>query len=155
MDGLAMFMSFCSLLMHPTGQQYDIQQLEGREGLAERSIWCTHQLQIWHQPVTIQKAENVITGLSIINHAITSKLKSLTTYLLFRVNITAQYHFFSIKTDKVTWKTKKTPKNGKNRLNNFQKCVDVMKLCCDTIFIFSNNRVLVWLTTVEKLAKIK
>ena len=141
--------------MHPTGQQYDIQQLEGREGLGERSIWCTHQLQIWRQPVTIQKAENVITGLSIINHAITSKLKSLTTYLLFRVNITAQFHFFSIKTDKVSWKTKKNSQKWHKQAKQLSKMCWRHQIMLWYNIYFSNNRVLVWLTTVEKLAKIK
>ena len=50
-------------------------------------------------------------------------------------------------------KKKKNPQNGKNRLNNFQKSVDIIKLCHDTIFFFPNDGVLVWLTTMEKLAK--
>ena len=34
-------------------------------------------------------------------------LSFLTTDLSFILNITAKFHFFSIKTDKITWKTKK------------------------------------------------
>ena len=60
MDGFAMFMSFSSLLIHPTGQRYDTQQLGGVGGGGGRLIWYTRQLQIWRQPVTIQKPE--ITG---------------------------------------------------------------------------------------------
>ena len=113
MHGFAMFMTFSSFLIHPAGQWYDTQQLGG-------SIRYTSQLQIWRQPVTIQKpeiTENIITSFSIINHKITSKIKSLNYSF-----ITAKFHFFNIKTDKIIRKTNKSqkfPKNGKNRLNNF------------------------------------
>ena len=115
MHGFAMFMTFSSFLIHPAGQWYDTQQLG-------ESIRYTSQLQIWHQPVTIQKpeiTENIITSFSIINHKITSKIKSLNYSF-----ITAKFHFFNIKTDKIIRKTNKSqkfPKNGKNRLNNFLK----------------------------------
>ena len=49
--------------------------------------------------------ENVIICFSTINHPITSKLKSLNYSFIFMLTITAK--FFSIKTDKVTWTTKK------------------------------------------------
>ena len=83
--------------------------------------------------LAIRKPEipgNVIASFSIINHAITCTRKSL-NYSSFIMNITAKFHFLSVKTDKFTWKTKKWKfhKSGKNR----QKNVDVIK-CHGTIF---------------------
>ena len=78
MHGFAMFMTFSSLLIHPAGQRYDIQQLGA-------SIRYTRQLQTWRQTVTIQKSsyKNIIPSFSTINHEITSKLKSLNYLFMF------------------------------------------------------------------------
>ena len=79
MHGFAMFMIFSSLLVYPAGHRYDTQKLAG-------SIRYTRQLQIWRQPVTIQKpeiTENIVTSFSTINHEITSELKSLNYTFMF------------------------------------------------------------------------
>ena len=97
MYGFAMFMLFSSLLTsHQAAIQHSIIGADQYDALVGR------------QPVTIQKQklrENVIICFSTINHPITSKLKSLNYSFIFMLTITAK--FFSIKTDKVTWTTKK------------------------------------------------
>ena len=59
------------------------------------SFDTSHWPAIWHS-VSPQLIMQWLTNLSL-----------LTTHLLVTVNITAKFHFFSIKTDKVTWKKKK------------------------------------------------
>ena len=84
--------------------------------------------------LAIRKPEipgNVIASFSIINHAITCTLKSL-NYSSFIMNITAKFHFLSVKTDKFTWKTKKWKVSQKWQKQ--AKNVDVIKLCHGTIF---------------------
>ena len=101
MRGFAMLMSVSSSLTHPTGQPYDTQQMRGG-GLMINMIHqsASNMTLVCNQPFENQKSqENVIVYFSTINSAITSKLMSLTTHLSF------SFHFLSIKTNKVTWKT--------------------------------------------------
>ena len=78
-------------------------------------------------------------------------LSFLTTDLSFILNITAKFHFFSIKTDKITWKTKKNrhfSKMAKARL-----MLTSSKFVMTPNFFFSSNGVWLSWTTVEESAK--
>ena len=58
-------------------------------------------------------------------------LSFLTTDLSFILNITAKFHFFSIKTDKITWKTKK------NR--HFSKMAKARLMLMSSKFVMTPN----------------
>ena len=78
MDGFAM--SFSSLLIHSTGQRYDTQQLGGinliHTSASNMTSACNHSKTKNYGKMSLLW-ENVITGFSTINRAITYKLESL------------------------------------------------------------------------------
>ena len=121
MHGFAIFMPFFSLLIHPTGQQYDTQHLgqinKIHPSALDMKSACNHSKTRNHGKIPIL----------VSPHLIMQQLPNLsfsTTHLFFILNITAGFYFFSIKTDKVTWKTKKIRhflKMANARLNNFKK----------------------------------
>ena len=112
-------MPFFSLLIHPTGQQYDTQHLgqinKTHPSASDMTAACSHSKTRNHGTMP----------LSVSAHLIMQQLPNLsflTTH--FYTNITANFYFFSIKTDKVTWKTKKIKQFSKMSnasLNNFKK----------------------------------
>ena len=114
-------MPFFSLLIHPTGQQYDTQHLgqinKTHPSASDMTAACSHSKTRNHGTMP----------LSVSAHLIMQELPNLsflTTDLSFILNIAAKFYFFSIKTDKVTWKTKKIKQFSKmsnTRLNNFKK----------------------------------
>ena len=114
-------MPFFSLLRHPIGQQYDTQHLEQinkmHPSASDMTAACNHSKTRNHGTMP----------LSISAHLIMQQLPNLsflTTDLSFILNITAKFYFFIIKTDKVTWKTKKIKhfsKMSNTRLKNFKK----------------------------------
>ena len=75
MHGFPMFMSFSSLLTHPTDQRYDTQQWGGINMTHPSALNMTSAR---NQPFENQKFwENITASFSTINHAITFKVKSL------------------------------------------------------------------------------
>ena len=97
-------MSFSSLLIHPTGKRYDTQQL-GRTNMIQPSASCMTSACNHSKTENYGKMLLLVSSQSVMQ--LLPNLHFLTTDLSFILKITAKIHFFSIKTDKVTWKTKK------------------------------------------------
>ena len=81
MHGFAMFISFFSLLTHPTAHQYDIQQLEWKSGVSGGDSIihpsASNLTSVWNQLIdNLKLQENLIACFSSITYGITSQLKS-------------------------------------------------------------------------------